>query len=134
MNAALELVRAGPPAGALLLVGTGRPGARNATDRPVPHVVERVVRNFVVTDVTPDIGFCPLGKRLNLPDAVPLGALDLPRAGPRRGLLAPNSGHPRGVRAQHLDQRLDLADVAAPVGVRLPEVRPLVLVLLGNRE
>jgi hypothetical protein len=38
------------------------------------------------------------------------------------------------VRVQRLEQRLDLADVAAAVGARLPEVGPLALVLLGDRE
>ena len=42
-------------------------------------------------------------------------------------------GDPGVVRLERLDERLDLADVAAAVGVALPEVRPLGAVLLGDR-
>ena len=38
------------------------------------------------------------------------------------------------VGRERLDQRLNLPDVAAVVGLRLPEVRSLVLVLLRDRQ
>ena len=43
-------------------------------------------------------------------------------------------GDPGVVRLERRDQRLDLADVAAAVGVALPEVRALALVLLGDGD
>src|SRR5438876_1716719 len=54
VDAALELVRASPAACALLLVGRGRPGAGDATDRAVAGLVQRVVRNLIHLDVGPD--------------------------------------------------------------------------------
>src|SRR5438105_10085587 len=51
MDPALELVRAGPAARPLLLPWLGRPRARNAADRAVARVVERVVRDLVDRDV-----------------------------------------------------------------------------------
>src|SRR6266567_135442 len=54
VNATFELVRAGPAASALLLVGRGRPGAGNAADRAIARLVQRVVRNLVDLDVGPD--------------------------------------------------------------------------------
>src|SRR5206468_2975791 len=134
MDATLEFVRARPAAGPLLLVGTRRPLARDAPDRAVTRVVEGVVRNVVRHDVRPDVFLAPVGQRLDLPDAVPVGALDLPRARPRGRLVAADAGDPCIVRVERPDQRLDLPDVAAAVGIRLPEVRPLLPVLLGDRD
>src|SRR5918996_546951 len=51
VDAALELVRAGPAAGALVLTLRDGAGARNAADRRIPGVVERVVRDLVDVDV-----------------------------------------------------------------------------------
>src|SRR5919109_1420278 len=98
MDAAFQLVRPGPAPGALFLVGAGRPRARNAADRAVAGVVERGVRNLVGHDVAPDVVLAPVGERLDLPDAVALGALDLPRVRPRGRLLAPDPGDPGVVR------------------------------------
>src|SRR6266508_4238365 len=50
VDPALELVRAGPTAGPLLLVRRGRTRARPAADRAVAGVVERVVRDLVGRD------------------------------------------------------------------------------------
>ena len=47
VDAALELVGAGPAACALLLLGRRRPGAGDAPDRPVARLVQRVERNLV---------------------------------------------------------------------------------------
>src|SRR5689334_25129326 len=77
VDAALELVGAGPSACALLLVGRGRPGAGNAADRPVPGLVQRVVGNLVDLDVGPDALLVPVGERMDLPDAVALRPLEL---------------------------------------------------------
>src|SRR2546421_5037386 len=51
VDAALELVRAGPAPGALGLAGDDRPRAGDAADRRVAPVVQRVVRNLVHVDV-----------------------------------------------------------------------------------
>src|SRR6266516_5973175 len=112
VNATFELVRAGPAAGALLLVGGGRPGTGNAADRAIARLVQRVIRNLVDLDVGPDALLVPVGERMELPDAVALRPLQLRRGGAARGLVAADPGDPGVVRPERLEQGLDLADVA----------------------
>src|ERR687895_2936444 len=132
MNAAFELVRPSPAAGALLLVRPRRPGARDAADRTVSDVVQRVVGDVVRGDVVPHGTLVPARERMHLPDAVALRVLQLRRSGPRRRLASPDSRDPSVVRLERADERLHLADVATAVAVALPEVRPFLLVLLGD--
>src|SRR5437588_6212481 len=88
VDAAFELVGAGPAAGALLLVRGGRPGAGDAPDRAVAGLVQRVEGNLVDPDVGPDSLLVPVGERVQLPDAVPLRPLHLRRQRPAWGLVA----------------------------------------------
>src|SRR5437762_14161870 len=88
MDAALELVGAGPAACALLLVGRGRTRAGDAPDRPVAHLVQRVVGNLVDGDVRPHALLVPVREWVQLPDAVALGPLHLRRLRARRRLVA----------------------------------------------
>src|SRR3954452_7857933 len=134
VDAALQLVRARPAPRALLLVGPDRPGAGDAPDRPVPGVVQRVEGDLVDRNIGPDSLFVPVGERVQLPDVVPLGPLDLRRARTARRLVPTDARYPRVVRLKRAHERLDLADVAEAVGIALPEVRPLLAVLLGDRD
>src|SRR2546429_8050408 len=134
VNATFELVRAGPAAGALLLVGRGRPGAGNAADRAIARLVQRVVRNLVDLDVGPDALLVPVGERVELPDAVAIRPLQLRRRRAARGLVAADARDPGLIWSERREQRLHLADVAAAIGIRLPEVRALALVLLGDGD
>src|SRR5215207_2983862 len=122
VNAALELVRARPAAGALLLLRRDRPGAGDASDRAEADVVEVVVRNLVDPDVGPDALLVPVRERVQLPDLVALRPLHLRRGRAARRLVAPDAGDPGVVGLQRLQQRLDLADMTAAVGVAIPEV------------
>ena len=73
VQAALDLARAPPAAGpfvAALAVDRGR--ARNAPDRRVAMVVQRVVGDAVPPDVPPDVAARPVGKGLHLDDAATL--------------------------------------------------------------
>src|SRR2546430_4658148 len=134
MDAALELVGAGPAAGALVLALEDRPSALHAADRRIARVVQRVVRYLVDGDIGLDSFRIPVDDRMDLPDPELVRALDLPRVLPGQALLAPDAADPRVVRLQSLLERLDLADVAAAIGVPLPEVRGLPDMLLGDRE
>src|ERR1051326_9194984 len=134
MDAALELVGAGPAAGALLLLRSRRPGAGDAADRAVADLVQRVVRDLVDVDVRPDALLVPVGEGMQLPDAVALGPLNLRGLRTARRLIAADARDPGVVGREGLEQRLYLADVAAAVGIALPEVRPLALVLLGDGD
>src|SRR3954469_7370326 len=113
VDTAFQLVGAGPAAGTLLLVGRGRPGTGDAADRAVTGLVQRVVRNLVDLDVGPDALLVPVGERVELPDAVAFGPLQLRRGRTAGRLLAADAGDPGFVRTKCLQQRLDLADVAA---------------------
>src|SRR6476660_9333253 len=124
VDAALELVGAGPAACALLLVWRRRAGARDAADRAVARLVQRVEGNLVDLDVGPDALLVPVGERMHLPDAVALRPLQLRRLGAARRLVTADARDPGVVRLESGQEGLDLADVAATVGVTLPEVRP----------
>src|SRR6266540_1258227 len=134
MNPTLKFVGIRPPTGPFLLVGPRRARAGDAADRAIARVVQRVVRDVVRLDVAPDLLLAPVRERLDLPDAVPIGALDLPRVSTRRRLVPADTGDPGVVGLERLDERLDLADVAAAVGVPFPEVRALLFVLLGDGD
>src|SRR3954465_12324117 len=130
MDAAFQLVPAGPAAGARLFLGARRPRARDAPDRAEADVVERVVGNLVDRDVGPDALLVPVGQGMQLPGLVPLRPLHLRGGRATRRLVAADAGDPGVVGLERLEQRLDLADVAAAVGIGLPQVRALLLVLL----
>src|SRR5215510_6315924 len=130
VDPALELVRPGPPACPLLLVGCDRPGAGDAADRAVARLVQRVVGNLVHFDVRPDALLVPVRERVHLPDAVALGPLHLRRLGAARRLVSADAGDPGVVRVEGREERLDLADLAATIGVALPQIRALPAVLL----
>src|ERR687895_1758959 len=83
VDAALELPGPGPAAGALVLALTDGTRARDASDRRVAAVVQRVVRDLVHVDVGVDALRVPVHERLHLPDAVALRPLELLRVGPR---------------------------------------------------
>src|SRR5207245_2397085 len=105
----------------LVLAGTNRARARHAPDRRITGVVQGVVRNLVDRDVRLHALRVPVDQRLHLPDAVALGPLELLRVRARRRLLAANARDPRVVARERTLERLDLADVAAAVGLRLPQ-------------
>ncbi len=106
----------------------------NAADRAVPRVVQRVVRDLVDGDVGLDALRVPVDERVDLPDAVALRPLHLGRLRAARRLLPPDARDPGAVGLERGQQRLDLADVAAAVGIPLPQVWPLLHVLLGHGD
>src|SRR6185437_7209863 len=67
-------------------------------------------------------------------DAVAVRPLQLGGRGAAWRLVAADAGDPGVVRAERLEQRLDLANVTATVRVGLPEVGTFGLVLLGDRD
>src|SRR3954453_16494180 len=134
MNAAFELVGARPAACALLLLRGRRPRARDAPDRAEADVVERVVGNLVDRDVGPDALLVPVGPGMQLPGLVALRPLHLRGGRAARRLVAADSGDPSVVGLERLQQRLDLADVAAGGGIGLPQVSGPLLVVVRGRE
>ena len=108
MNSTFKFVGIGPPTRPFLLVGPRRTRARDAADRAIARVVQRVERDLVRLDVAPDLLLAPVRERLDLPDAVTIGALDLAGVGARRRLVAADAGDPGVVGLERLDERLDL--------------------------
>src|SRR5438132_3631710 len=121
VDAALELAGAGPASGALVLPRSDGTGAGDAADRRIAAIVQRVVRNLVDVDIGLDALGVPVDERLDLPDAVALRPLHPLGSGAGRALLAADSGDPRVVLGQRALEWLDLAKVAAAVGVGLPQ-------------
>src|SRR5919109_4148198 len=109
VDAALELVRAGPAAGPLLLVRASRTRARNAADRTVPSVVQRVEGDLVHVHVRPHALLVPVRERVDLEDTVALGPLDLRRVHTARRLVAPDARDPGVVRLERPDEGFHLA-------------------------
>src|SRR2546421_1817098 len=109
VDPAFELVAAGPPPGAFVFAGGDGTRARNAADRRIALVVQRVVRNLVDVDVRLDALRVPIHDRLHLPHAVPVRPLDLLGLRARRRLLASDPRDPRVVSGERAFERLDLA-------------------------
>ena len=108
-------------------------GARHAADRPVAGVMKRVERDLVDVDVQPDRALVPVGERVHLPDAVALRPL---QPASRRGSGTGRAGSRRSKRRTASARRV----AARPCGCgssgpgRAPEVRALLLVLLGDGD
>src|SRR5580765_8522972 len=134
MDAALELVRAGPASRSLVLALDDGTSAWDAADGRIARVVQRVVGNLVDVDVRLDALGVPVDDGLDLPDAVALRPFDPLCIGARQRLLAADAGDPCVVGSQRPLERLDLADVTAAIGVALPEVRPFLDRLLRNGD
>src|SRR5919198_4077076 len=120
VDAALELVRPGPAPGPLVLAAGNGARARHAADRRVALVVQRVVRNLVHVDVGLDALGVPVDDGLHLPHPVALRPLELLRVRARQRLLTADAGDPRVIRLESALERLDLANVAAAIRLRLP--------------
>src|SRR4029077_9370975 len=93
-----------------------------AADRRVAAIVERVVREVVLTDVVPDVALGPVGERAQLPEVKPLVPAELRRLGTGAGVRPADAGDPAVYGRERLAHRLDLADPAAGVRVALPEL------------
>src|SRR6266511_80858 len=134
VDAALQLVRARPAAGSLVLAFANGTRAGHAADRWVAKVVQRVVWNLVHDDVRLHALRIPIHDGVDLPDPVAFGPLDPLCVRARQRLLAADACDPRVVLAEGTFERLDLADVAAAVRVALPQVRSLPNRLFGDRK
>src|SRR5205823_8621564 len=86
---------------------------RNAPDRVVAPIVERVIRYVVLGDVAPYVLLSPVRQRVHLPEPVQLVPVDLGRARSLRVVLAPQPGDPGVDSRKRLSQRHDLALGAA---------------------
>ena len=79
MNAAFNLVEPDPPSGAApLSIRDTR--ARLAADGTITAIMEWVVRDFVLPEITPDRFVCPIRHRIDLNDfsmRVLTGCVDL---------------------------------------------------------
>src|ERR687887_915015 len=97
---ALDLVGPAPAPRTLVLADDDRPRARDAADRRIARIVERVVRDLVHVDVRLDPLRVPIDDRLDLPDAVSRAPLDALRIRPGQRLFAANPGDPRVERRE----------------------------------
>src|SRR3954451_10575151 len=129
VKTALHLAGAGPTA----LAAGARLRARCAADRAVTLGEQRVREQPVVGDVTVDVVLGPLRERVHLDQTVRRVPLDQPNAATRLGLSPQDAGAPGEVRRKSAPQWLDLAHLAAQVGVASPQVLAVLLVLLRHR-
>src|SRR5262245_39900382 len=132
MQAALRLLAAAPAARARRLPGADRAGAGPAADGGVAALVQPVVGDVLGPHVVPDLFAGPAHERVDLHQAETGIGLDGRGLGAVGGLVAPDGGDPGLVAAEGLAQRLDLAQLAAAVGLALPEPFALGGGLLGH--
>src|SRR5579859_118664 len=117
MNAALGLARAGPAPAARVGSGLDAERAGRAADRGVAVVDQRVDQHAVGGDVVVDLLLGPADDRVDLDHLPPVVPLDHLGLAPVAGLVPADAGDPRVVVGQGPLERLDLAQVAAQVGV-----------------
>src|SRR5258705_11821692 len=96
---ALRLALSGPPAGAGILAGRDRLGARHATDGRVALVDQRVDGHVVVLDVAGNVEVRPGRDRVDLDEATEVADDDRGLA-PRRRLDPAEAAHPRLLAGQ----------------------------------
>src|ERR1700722_14835793 len=133
MDAAFGLAGPGPAAAARVGTRLDLDGAGRAADGGVAVVDQRVNQHVVDGDVVVDLLLAPADDRVDLdhlPLVVPLDHLGLAALA---GLVAAHAGDPRVVVGQRPLPRLDLAQVAAQVGIAPVEPRAELGVLLGDR-
>src|SRR5215831_9256775 len=117
MNAALRLAGSCPPAAARVRAGLDADRAGRAADRRVAVVDQRVHQHALLGDEVVHLLLRPADDRVDLhhlPPVVPLHDLGLAAVA---GLVPAHPGDPGVVVGQRPLQRLDLAQVAAQVGV-----------------
>src|SRR5579871_2871433 len=130
MQAAFGLAEAGPAAGAGVLAGQHGARAMRAADAGIAAVMQRVVVEPALVDVAPHLLRCPVGERVDF-DQVELGVpSEFLRRGTGGGLFAADAGDPGTQSRQLAAQRLNLAQVAAGVGIGGPERRAMASFLL----
>src|SRR5580693_10536216 len=117
MDAALGLSCAGPAPAARVGAGLDPERARRAADRGVAVVDQRVDQHAVGGDVVVDLLLGPADDRVDLDHLPPVVPLDHLGLAPVAGLVPADAGDPRVIVGQRPLQRLNLAQVAAQVGV-----------------
>src|SRR5439155_13706242 len=135
VQAALRLLETGPAPGARVFARQDRAGAVGAANAWVVLIVERIIEHVVGADVVPDLVPGPIGQRVQfrqLEFGVPL---ELASALTRGSLVAADAGDPGVELLQLRLQRLDLAQVAALVGLAAPKrLTVLTRLLLGGQR
>ena len=119
MNAAFQFLAA-PTAGTQIVRIVGDRGAWLAADARIAAVVLRQVADLVCGGVFPDLAPSPIGERANFGQRLAGGQavkFRLLQVFARGRLFAAQSGEPCFVRAQRVQERIDLAELAAFRGI-----------------
>jgi hypothetical protein len=111
MKPAFNFVGPRPASGSRIFPGTDRAGARLATDARILPVMQRIVRNLMIMNISPDLFGVPESQGIQLEQPKPLIPLHHLRMGTGGGLFTPDSGDPSLVVFQHFFQRLNFAEL-----------------------
>src|SRR4051794_10806474 len=134
VDPALGLCDARPAAIARRAARPNRLRAVRAADRRVAVIMERVVREVVLTDVVPDVALGPVRDWIQLPKIEFLVPAELRSFGSGGGVSAADASDPAVYGRKRPPHRLDLAQAAAAVGVALPELVAVLGCLLLQRQ
>ena len=125
MDSAFGFIETRPAAGPLIFPRGGHPRARPATNRAIPLVLKRIVRNLMLLHVSPDLVPRPRGhgvqfQDVTVPEDIEMVELKDPGLLPRIRLLPAHPRHPHGQLLELALQRHHLAQRAAKVRLGLP--------------
>src|ERR1700730_4161195 len=95
MQSALRFVEPRPASGARIFSRPHTSRAMGASNAGIAAIVQRIVGQVVVMDVTPDFCGGPIDERVDLDQMKLRVPLHFESAGARRGLIATDAGHPR---------------------------------------
>src|SRR5271157_1212743 len=121
MQTALGLRETHPTARSRVFADLDRLRAMRAPDAGIIAVVQRVVGKVMIADVFPNLFRSPIGQRIDLNHPKLRVPAELAGAGALRRLIAADGGEPGVQLGEFLSQRLQFSQIAAAVGVAVPE-------------
>src|SRR5690348_1881435 len=105
-----------------------------AADARIILVMQRVIGDVVGANVVPDLCRSPIRERIEFNESEFLIPMHFGRSSAHRRLLAANRRDPCVEAGELLAQRIDLAQVAATVGIAAPESVAMNTLLRFGRE
>src|SRR3981081_4332192 len=134
VQTALSFCSARPAPSPGIFAGLYGPRAMRATDAWIVLIMERVVRDVMFVEIAPNLFRSPIRDRIHLHQPEFSVPLDFSGILTNRSLVAANTRDPRTQLTKFAAERLNLAQIAALVGILRPEVLSVNACLRHRRE